>query len=71
LTVTGQEQITGGAAIGSQHDHRIAMSFLVLGMVSQRAVAVNGTETIATSFPEFASLMNGAGAHIYTPKAKE
>ena len=68
LTVYGQKQITGGAAITSQHDHRIAMSFLVLGMVSQQAVSVMNTETIATSFPEFASLMNSAGAHIYAPE---
>ncbi len=68
LTVNGQKQITGGATISSQHDHRIAMSFLVLGMVSQQAVSVIDTETIATSFPEFANLMNGAGAHIYAPE---
>ena len=68
LTVDGQKQITGGATIASQHDHRIAMSFLVLGMVSQKTVSVIDTETIATSFPQFASLMNGAGASIYAPE---
>ena len=71
LTVSGQERIVGGATIDSQHDHRIAMSFLVLGMVSQLAVTVVDTETIATSFPDFASLMNGAGAHIFAPETKE
>ncbi len=68
LTIDGQKQITGGATIASQHDHRIAMSFLVLGMVSQQTVSVIDTETIATSFPQFASLMNGAGANIYAPE---
>ena len=68
LTVNGQKQITGGAAIASQHDHRIAMSFLILGMVSKQAVSVIDTKTIATSFPGFASLMNAAGAHIYAPE---
>ena len=71
LTVSGQKRIVGGATIDSQHDHRIAMSFLVLGMVSQLAVTVVDTETIATSFPDFASLMNGAGAHIFAPETKE
>ena len=71
LTVSGQEQIGGGASIDPQHDHRIAMSFLVLGMVSQLAVTVVDTETIATSFPDFASLMNGVGAHIFAPETKE
>ena len=69
LTIDGKKQITGGATIASQHDHRIAMSFLVLGMVSQQKVSVKNTETIATSFPQFASLMNGAGANIYAPEA--
>ena len=68
LTVDGQKRITGGASIASQHDHRIAMSFLVLGMVSQQTVSVIDTETIATSFPQFASLMNDAGANIYAPE---
>ena len=68
LTVDGQKQITGGATIASQHDHRIAMSFLVLGMVSQKTVSVMNTETIATSFPQFASLMNGVGGNIYAPE---
>jgi len=71
LTVSGQEQIVGGVTIGSQHDHRIAMSFLILGMISQQAVTVVDTETIATSFPRFSSLMNSAGAHIYEPESKE
>lgn len=69
LTVNGQEQIAGGATIASQHDHRIAMSFLVLGMISQKPISVVDTKTIATSFPGFATLMNGVGAHIYPPKA--
>ena len=71
LTVSGQEQFAGGATIDSQHDHRIAMSFLVLGMVSQQAITVVDTETIATSFPGFAGLMNGAGAHIFAPETKD
>ena len=68
LTVDGQKQIIGGATIASQHDHRIAMSFLVLGMVSQQTISVIDTDTIATSFPKFASLMNSAGANIYAPE---
>ena len=70
LTVNGMSTITGGACIASQHDHRIAMSFLVLGMVSQTPVTVADTATIATSFPGFARLMNSAGAHIDAPDAQ-
>lgn len=64
LTVTGTDLIAGGAEIASQHDHRIAMSFLTLGLVSKAAISVTDIETIATSFPGFAELMRGAGADV-------
>ena len=56
--------ISGGVTIVSQHDHRIAMSFLSLGMVSKSPIIVEDVGTIATSFPGFAALMNNAGAKI-------
>lgn len=54
----------GGAHIDAHHDHRIAMSFLVLGGVARAPVTVDGAETIETSFPDFAALMNRLGARI-------
>ena len=71
LTVEGMTAIPGGASITSQHDHRIAMSFLVLGMVTQTPVTVHDTATIATSFPGFARLMNSAGARISAPELQK
>ena len=53
----------GGARIEAHHDHRIAMSFLVLGGLARAPVTVAGAETIETSFPGFAALMNRLGAH--------
>jgi 3-phosphoshikimate 1-carboxyvinyltransferase len=54
----------GGAWIKAHHDHRIAMSFLVLGGAAQAPVTVAGAETIETSFPGFGALMNRLGARI-------
>jgi 3-phosphoshikimate 1-carboxyvinyltransferase len=54
----------GGARIEAHHDHRIAMSFLVLGGAARAPVEVEGAETIETSFPGFAPLMNRLGATI-------
>jgi 3-phosphoshikimate 1-carboxyvinyltransferase len=54
----------GGAAVETFEDHRIAMSFLVLGLGARAPVAVNGAGMIATSFPGFASLMRSLGARI-------
>jgi 3-phosphoshikimate 1-carboxyvinyltransferase len=50
--------------IDAKLDHRIAMSFLVLGGLAEQPVRVAGAEAIATSFPGFEGLMNGLGAAI-------
>lgn len=54
----------GGAVIDTAFDHRIAMSFLVLGTVTAEPVTVDDDRSIETSFPRFAHLMNGLGAAI-------
>ncbi len=65
-TVTGQGHgnIPGGATVASHLDHRIAMSFLILGMVSAAPVTVDDGGPIATSFPVFEPLMQALGARI-------
>ena len=63
MTVTGGG-VAGGMSIDSQHDHRIAMSFLTLGMGSDQPITVTGCTTINTSFPGFAVSMNGCGAAL-------
>lgn len=54
----------GGAQIEAHHDHRIAMSFLVLGLAARQGVTVDSAEMIATSFPDFVPLMRSLGADI-------
>lgn len=53
-----------GADIESRHDHRIAMSFAVLGLVAQGPVTIAGAEFIDTSFPGFAAQLRGIGATV-------
>jgi len=48
----------------SHLDHRIAMSFLVMGMASEKPMRVDDGSPIATSFPIFEGLMGGLGADI-------
>lgn len=68
LVVHGTGRIPAGdATIATQFDHRIAMSFLVMGMASARPVAVDDAEAIDTSFPGFVALMNGLGGKIGEP----
>ena len=64
VTGLGHGNIPGGATVASHLDHRIAMSFLVLGMVSRAPVTVDDASPIATSFPVFEPLMQALGARI-------
>ena len=52
-------QPEGGATVATALDHRIAMSFLVLGMAAKQPVTIDDAGPIATSFPGFFDLMNG------------
>lgn len=54
----------GGGSVTTHFDHRIAMSFLIMGMVSEQPVEVDDIRAIATSFPGFMSLMRGLGAKL-------
>jgi 3-phosphoshikimate 1-carboxyvinyltransferase len=54
----------GGGTVATRGDHRIAMSFLVLGLAARSAVTVDEASMIATSFPGFAELMGSLGADI-------
>ncbi len=60
--------VAGGGTVITHHDHRIAMSALILGMNSNQAVSIDDASMIATSFPTFFELMNGLGANIKTSK---
>ncbi|MEI9989254.1 MAG: 3-phosphoshikimate 1-carboxyvinyltransferase [Rhizomicrobium sp.] len=64
LTVEGRGQggVPGGARVATHLDHRIAMSFLVMGLAAREPVTVDDTAMIATSFPEFEKLMRDLGA---------
>ncbi len=68
LTINGNgKPPRGGATIETALDHRIAMSFLVLGTVTDEPVTVDDGTPIATSFPDFVGLMNDLGTHIAPP----
>jgi 3-phosphoshikimate 1-carboxyvinyltransferase len=68
LTVIGTDganhPVRGGSGVATFGDHRIAMSFLVLGLAAREAVTVDEAGMIATSFPGFEALMAGLGAAI-------
>lgn len=55
-------EVGGGGHVTTHMDHRIAMSFLVMGLAAQKPVTVDDASMIATSFPDFERLMRGLGA---------
>ncbi|MCT4557648.1 MAG: 3-phosphoshikimate 1-carboxyvinyltransferase [Pelagimonas sp.] len=65
----GHGNVPGGATCESFLDHRIAMSFLILGMATNAPMSVDDGGPIATSFPIFEPLMNGLGAQVERQEA--
>jgi 3-phosphoshikimate 1-carboxyvinyltransferase len=60
----GPGGVPGGATVASRLDHRIAMSFLCLGLAAKAPIGVDDAATIATSFPDFVGLMRRLGAEL-------
>jgi 3-phosphoshikimate 1-carboxyvinyltransferase len=58
----------GGAEIETHLDHRMAMAFLVLGLVADQPVRIDDSRPIATSFPDFVPLMTRLGATFTAPR---
>ncbi len=65
---TDGQRPLGGATINTNFDHRIAMSFLVLGMLTEKPITVDDTQSILTSFPQFIEKMNALGASMIPSK---
>lgn len=53
-----------GARVQSYHDHRMAMSLAVAGLVAQGETVIESVDCVRKTFPNFASLMQSLGANI-------
>ncbi|NOR61324.1 MAG: 3-phosphoshikimate 1-carboxyvinyltransferase, partial [Rhodobacteraceae bacterium] len=62
MVVHGTGKILGGATCETYLDHRIAMSFMCLGMATEKPVRIDDAGPIETSFPDFIPLMERLGA---------
>ena len=52
-----KHHLNGDAELNTYHDHRLAMSFYIAGLICEKEIAINGFEWINISFPEFEQLM--------------
>ena len=57
-------KVPGGGGVETRLDHRIAMSFSVLGQMAQAPIIIDDASPIQTSFPGFTDLMTGLGAQL-------
>ncbi|MGX1098014.1 3-phosphoshikimate 1-carboxyvinyltransferase [Amorphus sp. MBR-141] len=64
LAVTGRTGACGGGLVATHMDHRLAMSFLVMGLATDEPVTVDDTRMIATSFPGFVAMMESLGGRF-------
>ena len=57
FVVRGKTKLQGDAELEVYHDHRLAMSFYIAGLICEKEIAINGFEWTNISFPEFEQLM--------------
>ena len=56
--INGKKQLKGEAEIETYHDHRLAMSLYVAGLICEKPIKINEFQWVNISFPEFETLMN-------------
>ena len=54
----GQKELQGNVSLECYHDHRIAMSSYVCGLMCQKSITIKEFEWVNISFPAFLSLFN-------------
>ncbi|MEQ1509448.1 MAG: 3-phosphoshikimate 1-carboxyvinyltransferase [Sphingopyxis sp.] len=59
ITGSGGEALPGGGTIATMLDHRIAMSLFVAGMHCHAPITIDDMAPVATSFPDFETMMQG------------
>ena len=56
--INGKTLLEGGAEVETYHDHRLAMSLYVAGLVARKEILIKDFQWVDISFPEFLNLFN-------------
>lgn len=56
--IQGKTTLLGGSELETYHDHRLAMSFYIAGLICENEIAINGFEWTNISFPNFEELIH-------------
>lgn len=57
--IHGKTHLTGDIELDTYHDHRLAMTFYVAGLLTQKEILIKNFEWVDISFPEFEELFSG------------
>lgn len=55
--IEGKNKLKGGCDVECYHDHRLAMSLYIAGLICEKPVKINEFQWVDISFPEFLGLM--------------
>ena len=55
--INGKKQLKGDCEIETYHDHRLAMSMYIAGLIADKPSKINDFQWVDISFPEFEKLM--------------
>lgn len=61
MIIEGKTKLQGGVEVETYHDHRLAMSLYVAGLICEKPLLINEFDWVNISFPEFEELMNNLG----------
>lgn len=72
IVIKGMSEINGGCSIDPENDHRIAMSFNILNLVTKSPITIKDNKSILTSFPNFFDSFKSVGVNLlkYDKKKK-
>jgi 3-phosphoshikimate 1-carboxyvinyltransferase len=56
MIINGKTPLTGDCTVETYHDHRLAMSLYVAGLICKKEILINGFEWVNISFPNFEEL---------------
>lgn len=55
MEIIGTDKLSGNITIDTHDDHRIAMTFAILGLISDGEIKLNNSKCVEISYPEFFS----------------
>ena len=62
FVINGKTDLKGGVELNTHHDHRLAMTYYIAGLICKSEIMINGFEWVNISFPEFEKMITKLSA---------